>query len=156
MKTSKMHSTLKIAAAFAFTLLAACHGGRLETPNGFATLGSNDAYSYRATDAKGVVLAVRTESNDVKGNVDFWADLVDVRLREKGYAFESSEPAHTKAGLGGRQLRYLVERDGRTQRYWVTVFATKKKVVLVEAGGDKEAFDGATAMVTSAIETLEL
>ena len=150
-----MRST-NILAALVFTLLAACHGGRLETPSGFATLDSNDSYSYRATDAKGVVLAVRTESNDVKGNIDFWADLVDVRLREKGYAFESAEPARTKGGLSGRQLRYLIERDGRTQRYWVTVFATSKKVVLVEAGGDKEAFDGATAMVARAVETLEL
>ena len=150
-----MHTT-HIVAALAFTLLAACHGGRLETPSGFATLDSNDAYSYRATDAKGVVLAVRTEANEVKGNTDFWADLVDIRLREKGYAFESAQPAKTKAGLSGRQLRYLIEREGRTQRYWVTVFATPKKVVLVEAGGDKEAFDGATAMVTSAVESLEL
>jgi len=31
-----------------------------------------------------------------------------------------------------------------------------KKIVLVEAGGDKEAFDRSTAMVTSAVASLEL
>jgi hypothetical protein len=140
----------------AFVLLAACHGGRLATPSGFATLDSDDAYSYRATNAQGVVLGVRTESNDVKANVDFWAEALDLRLRNNGYAFQSKASPKSRGGLPGRQLRYEVVRDGRTQSYWLTVFTTEKKVYVVEAAGDKEAFEGAAPMVESAIEGLKI
>lgn len=140
----------------AFVLLAACHGGRLATPSGFATLDSDDAYSYRATNAQGVVLGVRTEDNDVKANVDFWAEALDLRLREQGYAFRTKQSPTSRAGLQGRQLRYEISRGGRTQSYWLTVFATEKKVYVVEAAGDKEAFDGAAPMVESAIEGLKI
>jgi hypothetical protein len=140
----------------AFVLLAACHGGRLATPSGFATLDSDDAYSYRATNAQGVVLGVRTESNDVKANVDFWAEALDLRLRNNGYAFQSKDSPKSRGGLQGRQLRYEVVRDGRTQSYWLTVFTTEKKVYVVEAAGDKEAFEGAAPMVESAIEGLKI
>lgn len=145
---------LFIAATFA--LLAACHGGRLATPSGFATLDSDDSYSYRATNAQGVVLGVRTEDNDVKANVDFWAEALDLRLRNSGYAFQKKESPKSRGGLQGRQLRYEVSRDGRTQSYWLTVFATEKKVYVVEAAGDKEAFEGAAPMVESAIEGLKI
>jgi hypothetical protein len=47
-------------------------------------------------------------------------------------------------------------RDGRTQSYWLTVFTTEKKVYVVEAAGDKEAFEGAAPMVESAIEGLKI
>jgi hypothetical protein len=142
--------------AFAFLALAACHGGRLATPSGFATLDSDDAYSYRATNAQGVVLGVRTESNEVKATVDFWADTLDVRLRDSGYSFMKKEDARTRGGLVGRQLRYEVMRGGRAQRYWLTVFATEKKVYVVEAAGDKDAFEGAAPMVESAIASLKI
>ena len=153
MKTSTMRNALFSAL---FLLLAACHGGRLATPSGFATLDSDDAYSYRAANAQGVVLGVRTESNDVKANVDFWAETLDLRLRDAGYAFRSKDTPRSRAGLQGRQLRYEVVRGGRTQSYWLTVFATDKRVYVVEAAGDKEVFESATPMVESAIEGLKI
>jgi hypothetical protein len=145
--------------AFLFTLLfaAACtHGARLETPSGFATLEGSGAYSYRATSAKGVVLATRTEPNDVKANTEFWAETLDSKLRDKGYVADgATRTVKTGKGLSGTQLRYLTSKNGREHRYWVTVFATKSKVFVVEAAGDKEPFDKSVTAVDGAITSLD-
>src|SRR3954465_11694618 len=117
--------------AFLFTLLltvACARGAKRETPAGFATLEGGSAYSYRTTSAKGVVLATRTEPNDVKANTEFWAETLDARLRDKGYVADgATRPVKTARGLSGTQLRYVTSKDGREHRYWVTVFATKSK-----------------------------
>jgi hypothetical protein len=149
--------TEQILLAFTFLLTAACsHGARLETPSGFATLEGSSAYSYRATNAKGVVLATRTEPNAVKANTEFWAETLDAKLRDKGYVADgASRNVKTAKGLSGTQLRYLTTKNGRDHRYWVTVFATKSKVFVVEAAGDKEPFDKSVAVVDSAITTLD-
>jgi hypothetical protein len=136
--------------------LAACtHGARLTAPTGFADLGDADHYSYRAANARGIVLATRTEPNDVKANTDFWAETLDLKLRERGYTAEPSRTVKTARGLEGTQLRYTTARDGRPFRYWLTVFATKSKVYVVEVGGDKEAFDGQLAAIENAVSTLD-
>lgn len=147
-----------VSTVFSLVLLGltACHGGRLATPSGFATLDSDDAYSYRAANAQGVVLGVRTESNEVKATVDFWAEALDLRLRGSGYVVEAQSSPRSRGGLEGRQVRYEVVRDGRTHCYWLTVFATEKKVYVVEAAGDKQVFEGASPMVESAIEGLKI
>jgi hypothetical protein len=146
-----------IRAALAALLLVACsHGGRLDTPAGFANLGDRADFSYRATSARGVVLAARTEPNDVKANTDFYAEALDLRLRDAGYVAEGqTRKVHTARGLDGTQLRYTTTRDGRPHRYWVTVFATKSKVYVVEAAGDKVPFDAAESTVEKAIATLD-
>jgi len=146
----------KILAPLAFLLLAACtHGARLETPSGFANLGDDDAFSYRAASARGVVITTRTEPNDVKANTDFWAEALDVRLKDRGYVADGTKAVKTNKGLAGTQLRYLTKKNGRDHRYWVTVIATKSKVYVIEAAGDKDAFDPATPTVEHAIGTLD-
>lgn len=149
--------TERIAFLFTLLLTAACtHGARLETPSGFATLDGSSAYSYRATSAKGVVLATRTQPNAVKANIEFWAETLDAKLRDKGYTVDGSSRGVTTAkGLSGTQLRYLTSKGGREHRYWVTVFVTKSKVFVVEAAGDKEQFDKSVAAVDSAITSLD-
>lgn len=147
----------KVAVALALALGgAACtHGARLSTPSGFATLEEGGKYSYRATSAKGVVLATRTEPNDIKGNTEFWAETLDAKLRDKGYVAEGARDVKTSRGLKGTQLRYTTTKDGREHRYWITVFATTSKVFVVEAAGDKEPFDKSTSTVEGAIATLD-
>ena len=155
MKDINMYRTL-IAAAVLLVAAGCTHGGRLDTPNGFANLGDQGDFSYRATSARGVVLATRTEPNDVKANTDYWAETLDLRLRDAGYEVDGqTRKVHTVKGLDGTQLRYTTTRDGRPHRYWVTVFATKSKVYVVEAAGDKVPFDAAESAVEKAIATLD-
>ena len=150
-----MKTTIVTALLSTLLFAAGCHGARLSTPAGFATLDESGDYSYRATSAKGVVLATRTEPNDVKANTEFWADTLDAKLRDKGYVAEGTRHVKTAKGLAGTQLRYTTTKNGREHRYWVTVFATAKKVFVVEAAGDKEPFDKSVGAVDGAISSLD-
>lgn len=145
-----------ITTALSLLLLAGCvHGAKLDTPAGFANLGDSSAFTYRAANAKGIVLTTRTQDNDVKASTDFWADALDAKLRDKGYAHEGSRAVKTARGLEGTQLRYVISHGGRPHRYWVTVFSTASKVYVVEAAGDKEPFDQQIAIVENAVTTLD-
>ncbi len=146
----------RLAIVLTFLFAAGCsHGARLDTPSGFATLDSSSAYSYRATSANGVVLATRTQPNDVEANTEFWVGTLDAKLRDKGYVAEPARVVKTGRGLTGTQIRYTTTEGGRAHRYWLTVFTTKAKVFVVEAGGDKEAFEQSEATVDRAIATLD-
>lgn len=141
--------------AFALASSACTPASRLSPPAGFAELEGEKSYDYRATSARGIVVAVRTQPNSMHGNVDFWADAIDLRLRREGYAPEAPKAVETTSGLAGKQLRYTREdEDRRTYCYWLTVFATNDRVYLVEAGGDKENFEPAKAAVERAVVSL--
>ena len=139
----------------ALFLVGCTHGAKLETPKGFAVLGDQGEFSYRAANAKGIVLTTRTQDNDVKANTEFWAEALDAKLRDKGYAPDTSRAVKTARGLEGMQLRYMTSHEGRPHRYWVTVFTTASKVYVVEAAGDQEPFDQQVAIVENAITTLD-
>lgn len=146
---------MKKILVIAFLLFGCTHGAKLATPTGFADLGDKGEFSYRAASAKGIVLATRTQDNDVKANTEFWAEALDARLRDKGYSPDGSRAVKTARGLEGMQLRYVTTHGGRPHRYWVTVFTTASKVYVVEAAGDQVPFDQQTAVVENAITTLD-
>ena len=140
----------------ALTLVASgCgHGLRVHTPPGFVVLAHHGGYAYRATNAEGVVIAVRSMANEPQGDLAFWAAAVDARLR-RDYAAVSVEEVRTEAGLPGRQIRYQVSRGGRPHRYWATVFVTRSHVYVVEAGGDQAFFDPSQEAVEATIRSFD-
>lgn len=148
-------------ALFAPLMLAAaaCHSGsRVVPPDGFAEMDSGESYSYRATNASGVVIAVRTEDNNPKGNLDFWTAALDYKLQKSGYSKleEAPEKVTTEAGVVGQRLRYEVSRGGRPHEYWVTVFVTSSRVIVVEAAGDKAFFNGETQKrIATAVQSVD-
>jgi hypothetical protein len=144
---------LSIVIALALAAFATgCHpAARLDAPNDFAQLGKGSDYDFRAASAHGVVLAVRSESNEPRASVEFWADAIDQRLARDGYAREGVKDVATDRGVHGRQLRYAKNDEGRVYRYWLTVFASDARVVIVEAGGDSESFDPAVKTVERAV-----
>ena len=151
-------------ALFAFALALAplttgcLHGPRAElsAPQDFASMDDPHGYDWRAANARGVVLAARTEPNDLRANVGFWAESIDLRLQRDGYAPDGAPRDVTSTtGMHGRQLRYTrAQGDGRNYRYWLTVFVDGPRVMLVEAGGDQEVFDPARAEVERAVLTV--
>ncbi len=163
-----------ILPAIALVLVAGCGAGaQLTTPNGFGVLDDQKEYVYRATSPDGVVLAIRGEPNELRANLEFWADALDRKLRNQSISgscgpghvnqpqcyVADGEPtaARSSAGIPGKQLRYTITVNGRPHRYWLTVFVTEGKVWMVEAGGDKDRFTGKTEeAVKKAIESFTL
>jgi len=132
-----------------FALAAAACGpsARLAAPPGFAHVDGD--YDDRVTSPRGVVVGARVERNKPRANLDFWAEAIDLRLRAQGYTAEESKDVKARNGLPGKSLRYTYWDGSRQNRYWVDVFATDQRVILVEAGGDKADFDAAKDQLES-------
>ena len=136
-------------------VLGGCSSLRLQTPSGFAAR-HDETYDYRASDGEGVVLAVWSEKNDPAGDLDFWSSAIDSRLRNTGYQARSRRDVESIDGKPGRQLRYELDAGGRMLAFWVTVFVTGRRVVIVEAGGDTELFEPKAKVVEAAIASLHV
>lgn len=148
----KLRISLSILLLLLLLLAATACGPSvsLQTPPGFAVLPKQTEYLYRAASADGVVLAVRAEENKPTGNLDFWSEALDRQLRQGGYKPDGkSEDVKSASGIPGRRLKYTRENQGRTYRYWVSVFVTETRVFCVEAGGDEDRFKG------KALETIQ-
>jgi hypothetical protein len=151
MKTSLLLATILLASLG----LAGCHpAARLDVPPNFAETDDSAPYALRVESARDVVIAVRAEPNRPRASLDFWADSIDLRLRRQGYSGDAPRDVRSVGGLDGKQLRYAREDQGRTYRYWLTVFATADRVYVVEAGGDRENFDPAQEQIQAAVLSL--
>ncbi len=127
-------------------------GFKLKTPDGFVELEDQEEYAYRATTAQGVVVSVRVEPNRPKGNLSFWADAIDIKLRNIGYAAAEARDVKTKSGAKGKQLRYTRMIYDRPHIFWLTVFVTDADVFVLETGGDAREFEKAKDELGKAIE----
>ena len=145
----------RLPLLLALSLLApACASFHVNTPNGFAELDDDERYDYRATNADGVVIAVRVVRNEPRASLEFWGRVVDERLRRQGYVPEGNpEPVRSANGLAGVMFRYGATVGGREHRYQVAVFVQNKKVFVLEAGGDREVFDPAAPAVARAMRS---
>lgn len=132
----------------------------VRTPDEFVALDAKHRrsadYDYRATSADGVVLAVRVEENQDRGALAFWSQAVKNRLLRGGYAIVSEADVRAKSGETGHQYRCGRDENGRTYDYWVTVFRTDDRVLVIEAGGRRDRFEPVAARVEEAIASFEI
>lgn len=149
-RTSTSLTSLVLAALS----LGACATTSMTTPAGFAAQPDDDRYEYRASDGEGVVLAVRSEKNRPHGDLEFWTSALDVKLRQAGYEAKTLDEVASADGVEGRQIRYVIPHEGRELSFWVTLFVTAKRVVIVEAGGDSEFLEAKTDAVERAIASV--
>jgi len=145
------HAILFCLAASLFGI-GCGHGFTLKTPDGFVELDDQEEYAYRATTAQGVVMSVRVEPNRPKGNLSFWSDAIDLKLRNIGYTAVEAREVKTKSGATGKQLRYTRTIYERPHIFWLTIFVTNADVFVLETGGDAREFEKAKDSVNAAIE----
>jgi hypothetical protein len=128
---------------FVTLTLASCGTFKAKTPAGFVGLPDQEApYEYRATTHDGVVLAVRVLPNEPTGDGAFWSQAIELRLRHQGgYALLDSGSVKTKSGLPGRRLRFGHDEGAQPHLYQVTIFVTKTRIYVLEAGGARSLVD---------------
>jgi hypothetical protein len=150
-----MTHTLKLALGLSLLLLA-CHP-RFDTPVEFARLTEAGGYQQRATSAHGVVIAVRKISAPRDTRLAFWSEAITQRMHAgQGYALLERRDVRAKTGEAGHLLTFGHDQNGQTFDYWVAVFARKKSVVLLEAGGRRDHFEAARPELERALASLEL
>ena len=114
-------------------------------------------YALRATTAEGVVLAVREIANEEHGSREFWVDAIRNRLRRAGgYALLEERDVSLASGDSARQLRFGRDEAGRPYAYWLTIAVRSDVIILIEAGGRRDAFEAREAALTQAIASVRL
>ena len=146
----------KIVLSLALLSTVACGPvSKLSAPDGFAHVDGN--YDDRVASASGVVIGTRVVANEPKANLDFWTQAIDLRLRQKGYEpYEQPVDVKSDSGLPGRSLHYVYFDGTRKNRYFVDVYATSRRILLVEAAGDAADFDANLPKVVSAMHSAHL
>ena len=137
--------------------LAGCRHFKASTPTGFVELPDQEApYEYRATTHDGVVLAVRALKNEPPGDLAFWAQAIELRLRQQGgYALLETRPVRDARGLEGRQLRFGHDEGARPHLYYLTLFVTKR-IFLVEAGGARDLVQRESPKIDQFVATFQV
>jgi hypothetical protein len=146
----------KIVTAALVSFVVGCGpASKLAAPDGFAHVGGD--YDDRVASANGIVVGSRAVANDPKANLDFWTTAIDLRLRARGYE-PSAQPEDIKndAGLPGRELHYVFFDGARKNRYVVDVYATSRRILLVEAAGDAGDFDANLPKVIATMRSAKL
>ncbi len=138
-----MRSKLLFSAVLAASLLAGCRPFKPATPPGFVDFSDNyENHEYRATTADGLVLGIRAEKNEPKGEMAFWLRAIENRMRDtSGYALLETRDVKDRLGNSGKQLRFGHDESGVPHLYFVTIFVAEKHVFLLEAGGTKALMD---------------
>lgn len=149
-----------VALAFALATFALAGCGRpfdVKTAPGFVELENQDPWSYRATTPEGIVVAVRVVEDEGRGDIAFWAQAVTLQLRESsGYALLSAEDVTSLDGTKGRKLTFGHDEDGKPFLYVVTLYTAQERVFVVEAGGEKSAFERAGANVAWTMKSVRV
>ena len=145
----------KIVLSLALLTAACGPVSKLSAPDGFAHVGGE--YDDRVASASGVVIGTRVVPNEPKANLDFWTQAIDLRLRQKGYE-PSEQPQDVKSdsGLPGRSLHYVYYDGSHKNRYFVDVYATSRRILVVEAAGAEKDFDANMPKVVGAMRSARL
>jgi hypothetical protein len=143
-----------IALFLCLGLVTAC--GRpfdAKTPSGFVELDERFSdYDYRATTADGLVIGVRVEKHKPRGELAFWERAIENHLRMRGgYALLDKRDVKNADGISGRQLRFGHDEAGKPHLYYVTLYPTKRKLFILEAGGSREEVETNAALIEEAI-----
>jgi hypothetical protein len=150
---------LLVAILTAWAMSACGVPYRVAVPDSMIELNESrwSQYSMRATTPDAVVFAVRTirqgDNADVpRGDLDFWTDALDLRMRTiGGYALLETVEVTSADGTDGVQLRFGHDQETVPYVYNVTIFVTDRFVHVIEAGGERDAYDEQSGSIDSAV-----
>lgn len=150
-----------VLALLASTALGAATGcardAHLDIPRDFAELDAPDGQTQKAINANGVAIGVRDQENEPRATLPFWSSIIDKRLKASGYVADGAPKKVTlSGGREGQQLRYKTTLGGRDHTYWITLFVTDERVIVVEAAGDAELFGAAAKDIEASVASLDL
>jgi hypothetical protein len=148
-----------LSAAVALCALGCGPSFRAATPPNFVELDDKyDDFDYRATTADGLIIGIRELKHEPQGQEAFWLQAIQDRVRDNGgYALTGKAEVKSGDGVKGTQLRFgHDEDDGKPYLYYLTLFVTPKRLVIVEMGGSKKQFEDHAQELDKALSSLTL
>lgn len=138
-------------------LLGGCKHHTLRAPSDFVVLDEKGPHATRAVSAQGVVIAVREIDNHPRANSAFWLSAIRTQLTDgRGYALLDTRDVRARSGQPGKQLRLGRDQNGEQYLYWLTLFVTKHRLYIVEAGARRDRFQVAQKTVDASLASFEL
>jgi hypothetical protein len=123
-------------------LAPACTPFRVTTPAHFVALPEPGDYDWRGATPDGMVVGVRAIDNDARGDLGFWAQALELKLRGLGgYALLDKKDIEGKGGLRGVRMRFGHDEGAKPHLYDVVLYVTQKRLFLLEAGAAKDVFE---------------
>jgi hypothetical protein len=151
-------TTLRMLCAALLLGSAGCGSSfQAATPAGFVELEDQEQYDYRATNADGLVIAVREIDHEPKGTIDFWTRAIENRMRQRGgYALLGSRDVKSASGVAGKQMRFGHDEGNKPHVYHVTLFVTDSTLYVLEAGGTKEQIERHAAELDWSVQNFRI
>ncbi len=153
------------AALAGALLLASCGGPRFRAPEGFAPLErrifESREYVLRAMSPEGMRFQVRSLKNDPRQNLAFWAEALRAQLVKEGYRASGEPQVFKAAGPGkrtpidGRFFEWAMPYGAESWSYLTAVMVSGRKILVVEAAGERALYQKHRAAVLASLETLE-
>lgn len=155
-----MRTSTLVALCCALSTLAGCQSFALTAPANFVELEEPgwSQYALRATNADGVVVAVREVDDARRGSLGFWSQAIRNRLRDShAYALLDERTVHAASGEEGVRLRFGRDEGQQPYDYELALYVQERswprvsRVFVVEMGGPREAYGKVSAALDDAL-----
>ncbi len=131
------------------------------TPDDMVEL-ERDRHSYVAMTYDGVVVRgsvyAQGERADVPGAAhEFWVNATRERMRLRaGYALLDEQEVRSADGHLGTRLVFGRDQQDSPYVYWITLFTTEDHLHIIDAGGQKDRFEGVRDSVEALLASYEV
>lgn len=125
----------------------------IDLPPGFVHLKSRGE-GFRALTSDDARLWVRTLTDPSAAPIEFWAEVLEKDLLQRGYERRGSGEARDRAGTVGRWLEFDANVNGERMHYRIAVWVEGTAVQVVEYGAVGEAYAKHLPAVEKALTTL--
>ncbi len=154
-----------LAAALvpAALLIASCGGPRVRAPEGFAPLERGffaaGAYVLRAMSPEGMRFQVRAVKNEPRQDLAFWGEALRTHLVNEGYRPSGEPQGFTtddsgRRAIEGRLLEWVMPYGAETWSYLTAVVVAGRRILIVEAAGERALYEKHRAAVLASLRTL--
>jgi hypothetical protein len=140
------------AAVLGVALLASCSRPHMRAPDGFAPI--DGGQTLRALSPEGMRVEARKIRNRPRQEVAFWTEALRTQLARDGYR-AAGEPQTFKAkGREGRYFEWAVPYGTESWSYLTAIVVAGRRILVVEAAGEKSLYQKHRAALLASLETL--
>ena len=127
----------------------------MDAPEGFAHF-DKERKVLKFISSDGVRLRTSSVENRPYGDVAMWLNAVDLHLKGAGYHRISERDVATPENLRGKYIEYLYRFNTENYIYGMAVFAEKKHVYIIEAGGVKKKYESRRESILKSVNSFKV